>query len=248
MKVLIRNCLHKSDIYIIEECNLNGLTTAFYKSSTTEDGIKCLRNELQGFNWYNQQNKNIIQVSVICDIDTYCKIKYGYIRGVTYSYIDGIIKNKSHIESILNHYSQIWPDSPNKNGLYTIHGDFSMDNVIFSNDSGPVVIDWEHFSQYIAPIGFDALNLLFEQLWFEDEVSRVSDKTIEYLGSMILFLKSRNCIDHCYLNCALQKTISFIMDNSYIWHVQKNKLPILKFNDKEISLIDQKINSYILNN
>ena len=67
-----------------------------------------------------------LQVSVICDTDMYCKIKYGYINGITYSYIDGIIKNKSHIESILNHYSQIWPDSPNKNGLYTIHGDFSI--------------------------------------------------------------------------------------------------------------------------
>ena len=43
--------------------------------------------------------------------------------------------------------------------------DLSIDNVI-SNKDGVHIIDWEHFSLEGAPFGFDAYNLLFEQLWF----------------------------------------------------------------------------------
>ena len=42
--------------------------------------------------------------------------------------------------------------------------------VIFNNYGKPIIIDWEHFRLHSAPLGFDALNILFEQLWIENEI------------------------------------------------------------------------------
>ena len=64
MKSLFRNCLHSSDIFIVEEVNTNGIPIAIIKSSSSVNGIKLLYNELSGVKWYNNiLNYNILNLS-----------------------------------------------------------------------------------------------------------------------------------------------------------------------------------------
>ena len=61
-----------------------------------------------------------------------------------------------------------------------LHGDLSLDNVIFS-EKGPIFIDWEHFQENAAPLGFDSLYLLFESLWFESRNNNLERHSLSHL-------------------------------------------------------------------
>jgi len=237
MKSLIRNCLHGSDIFITEEYDHADKTLAFYKSSSRQKGIGSLRKELNGFQWYKEQLENNIEISIENETPFYLKLKSKFIEGNTYPYIDGFSKNKVHFPSIIDHYCCIWLGSKSKNELFNLHGDFTIENIIF-HDSLPIVIDWEHFCYSICPLGFDGLNLLFDQLWYESDEKRVSQSIIEELAQLILILRERGALAPCFWDSPLKKMKNFIQENLCIWNGQESKLPVLKFTNKEISIID----------
>jgi hypothetical protein len=235
MKALVRNCQHGSDIYISMQYDSKGIPNYIYKSSSTQDGVQSLSNEICGSNWYLSLHESSLEISIAEETKFYCKLKSTYLNGRTHHYHDGFSKNKKYIYLIISHYCRVWQASTPNDGLYNIHGDLSIDNVIFY-DSLPVIIDWEHFNEAIAPIGFDALNLIFEQLWFDK--NKYKSVILNQLSEMLLLLKSKNCLSPLFCQNPLRKTIDFISTNSNIWKNQADKLPIKNFTDQEVIKID----------
>tara|TARA_B110000008_G_C16878813_1_gene527970 strand:+ start:387 stop:1148 length:762 start_codon:yes stop_codon:yes gene_type:complete len=244
MKALLRNCQHGGDVFITVQFNSSGIPKNIYKSSSTLNGIQSLSNEVEGFKWYSSLNKkSMLATSVATSTEFYCKLRSNYIEGTKLFYYDGLSKNLKYIYLVISHYCKVWGFSAPNKELHNIHGDFSIDNVIFC-DSLPIIIDWEHFNQSVAPIGFDALNLIFEQLWFDKK--KLHSDTLFETVKMILLLKSKKCLSPLFLENPLNKTINFILNNPSIWKGQAMKLPITKFSAKEIKKIDKIITKMII--
>ena len=212
MKSIIRNCIHESEIFIAEEYDRLGNTIYIYKSSSTKKGIYSLKNEIKGFKWYHEKFKSDLEISIEKETKNYLKLKSKYIFGKKYPPENGFYKNKLYLKNILEHYCNIWGESSSKKGLYNLHGDFTIENIIFQK-SIPIIIDWEHFQKSVCPIGFDALNLIFEQLWFEEDNQRTKKNIIKELNLMIKYLRERNVLDPIFFENPLEKMTQFIKNN-----------------------------------
>ncbi|HEX9972833.1 MAG TPA: hypothetical protein VGD14_12240, partial [bacterium] len=162
---MIRNCSHGSEIatYLVSE---GGLSRHIIKVASTPAGIKNLKCEIKGWDWYQkaryQQDRDPV-CRIIRDKNDYLKIRIEFIDGIKADYARGLEKNAAIIKKVFEHYCSIFPYYTDR--LSPFHGDFSVDNVIL-NSGGIHIIDWEHFNPNGAPWGFDALYLLFETLYF----------------------------------------------------------------------------------
>lgn len=247
MKALTRNCLHGSEIYFLEEDDPGSNTQAIYKSSSSQEGVKNLKQELEGFRWYKQRNNHPISVAIARETPHYLSVKYGLVEGIKVPFRHGYFRNKKWVHSILEHYCSIWGALPKReDGLYPLHGDLSLDNVVFTN-AGPVILDWEHFSMNTVPLGFDGLYILFESLWFESKNGKVHSNSLDHLAGTIQLLRSKNSLGERFFVDPLRGTIQFIKSNLRLWGTQltkfPNKLPILQFKEDIVTNIDGKLNA-----
>jgi hypothetical protein len=249
MKSLIRNCAHGSEIYLLEKVGDSGDVESIWKSSSSPEGIQNLHQDLAGFNWYNSKNEENIKVAIDSETSHYISVKYEYIRGTKADFADGYRLNKKWISMAVEHYCDIWGGLANSESeLYPLHGDLSLDNFIFRDDS-PVILDWEHFSGSAAPLGFDGLYLLFEAIWFEVNNKIPKKETLSHLAYMIALMRDKNCLDNRYLVNPLSQIIQFIQSHLFLWGTQlesnRNKLPILLFKEKVVENVDRQINTLI---
>ena len=152
----------------------------------------------------------------------------------------GFSKNEKVINFAIENYCKIWPKSSEQKKLFPIHGDFSMSNIIF-NKNNFTVIDWEHFKHNSAPLGFDALNLIFEQTLIEYQINKTINNIAEKIKLLIELLVKNKSIDELFFHKPLNKIIDFVRNNRHIWGGQCEKLPILKFNKELVELVDKEI-------
>ena len=116
-----------------------------------------------------------------------------------------------------------------------------MDNIIFNNEKS-LVIDWEHFTDSEKiPLGFDALNLIYEQLFFVKQTKRLNKKIVNHAKSMLQYLAETKCLDEIYWRHPLSAMHELIINNKFIWKKQLNKLPIMMFEKDEVDRIDKYI-------
>ena len=244
MKTLTRNCLHGSTIYFLEEIGGRGQIEAIFKSSSSQEGIDDLFREIEGFRWYSQHTSQPISVVVARENAHYLSVKYDFIKGKKVSYRTGYFRNRKWIASILEHYCSVWGASHDGGGWNALHGDLSLDNVIFT-ENGPVFIDWEHFKGNAAPLGFDGLHLLFESLWFESGNKSPRGDSLSHLAEMIHFLQDRKCLNEMFLGDTFFHFIEFIKSNSFLWGAQlstfRGKLPVLMFSEQRVKSIDKEL-------
>ena len=244
MKALICNCSHGSEIYLLEELSPEGLPVSILKSSSFKNGMIDLRRELAGFHWYNNQIGYPITINVFKESIHYIAIRYSYIRGRKVSYRNGYFKNRKWIAIIIEHYCSVWSSYTKSEGSTVLHGDLTIDNVIFDNEN-PIIIDWEHFNEHAAPLGFDGLNLLFESLWFESGNKSPRRNSLYHLADMINLMLARNCLGEEFRESTLFNFINFIKNNFSLWGHQisifPKKLPVLLFNEQRIKSIDQEL-------
>ena len=233
---LLRNCLHGSSIATFQKKE-GANKVSIIKTSTSADGIKCLKNEIKGLEWY-QTRRSPQTGKVRCNIvrcnSHYIKIEIDYLKGERANYNDGLVKNADIIARAIEHYCCIWP--PNQN-MGALHGDLSIDNVIYNPES-IYFIDWEHFHAHCAPWGYDALYLIFETLWFGMKNRKVPSK--KEIDIIIKNLKKLNIFES-----PLQQVKEFIGKNIDLWGSQlqnfPDKLPVPKFSDNQIAIIDNMI-------
>ena len=126
-----------------------------------------------------------------------------------------------------------------------MHGDLSIDNVI-TNKDGVHIIDWEHFFLDTTPFGFDAYNLLFEQLFFAmKERKRPKRGELDVLLDNIRMIRSSPTDSSYFYDQPLFSVQRFIKTNSNIWKNQIHRLPVLLFNEESTRTIDKMIKLHI---
>ncbi len=239
---LLRNCLHGGEVATYLVTN-ESVPRHVLKVSTTPSGIKYLQAEFNGWRWY-QERRYAQTVHPVCRIiqqkDNYIRIQMEYIAGYKPDYKKGLERNSELLRKIVEHYSRVWPY--HTDDMVPLHGDFSLDNIIY-NSEGIHIIDWEHFNFNGGPWGFDIIYLLFESLFFSmKHRKKPSLKEIKIVAENINFLNSKNRLSSEMIENPLLFIRDFIRNNPELWGEQlkefQNKLPVIAFTEKQISLID----------
>lgn len=250
MKIeLLRNCTHGSEIATYLATDEFG-GKRIRKTSTTPSGIKNLRNELEGWQWYEtlryHSNEPICRIAK--QRDKYLQIHIKYIEGIKPVFQNGLERNAGAISKIVQHYCDIWPRSFDASPM---HGDFSLDNIIINLD-GVHIFDWEHFIADAVPWGFDILYLLFESLYFgmylgKHQRHKPTCKEIQIISEHIKAINAYQQLHPDMLKTPLQFIKEFILTNNHLWGEQlasfQMKLPIIAFSSDKITMIDEKISS-----
>ena len=226
--ILIRNSPHNNGVFTFFD-NKNYF---IIKSSFNILGGKNLQNEFDGYTWYfNQFSNNSNPFINLTKSNNYIKIKIKFFDGITIDYSNTISKNYLYIVDLIKEYARIWPK--NENQLCPIHGDFSLGNIIYTKKNSIYIIDWEHFRMDFAIWGFDILNLIYESIYFsfkKNDFLTKSDKS-NFINILILLKHTYN------FNANVDYAINFIQQNKSNWGELINKLPILKFNNKQLQYI-----------
>ena len=227
--ILVRNCPHNNGIYTL----INEDRGIVSKSSYSNDGIIRLRNECSGYEWYFKQN-HMLNDSHLELFESkngmYSRLHVKLFSGYAGKYFKNIAYNKEYILRAVNTYKVVWIKS--KSRLSPIHGDFSLGNLIF-NDNSLTIIDWEHFQLDVAPWGFDLVNLLYESVFF----SFNNKNTLRDIDCQV-FVEVRGIISELLnpedsFRCTLDDLTGFVSDNVSIWEDLVNKLPVMKFSKEQ---------------
>lgn len=153
MTELIRNSSHGNNIDVF----YISIMGVYRKVSRDAFSKKYLINELDGYNWYaDQQNK--VKNFYIKDCffsNNYSRLDIVEIKGNVLNYMVPISLSRAYVYEVIEHYISVWPKEIN----VPFHGDLTFDNIIFTNN-GVQIIDWEHFSVSAECWGFDIVYLV----------------------------------------------------------------------------------------
>lgn len=242
--ILIRNCLHGSDITTYISKDFSG-EEYIYKSSYTKFGIENLKKEIEGWCWYESRLKDEkIISSKICTMDYctngYMRIKIKYLAGYKGKYTNRFEKNFEIIRMFIEQYIKFWPYF--EDGTSFMHGDMSIDNIIIIGKD-IFVIDWEHFSKTHIPWGFDVLYLIFESLFFSVRNNNLPSRSeIKMVVKLIKLLNKNNQLPDEFIANPLSSIIEIIEKNIFLWGKQlvdfRDKLPILLMGKTQVNNID----------
>jgi hypothetical protein len=238
---LLRNCSNGSEVatYLVVRDTVKKIV----KVAATPVGVRNLRREMEGWAWY-QRKRYPEEKDPVCRMaqerDSFLKVEIAFVEGEKADCRKGLEANEGMIKKTIEHYCKIWPYSPD--GGSPLHGDFSLDNVIYNSD-GVHMIDWEHFHEKDAPWGFDPIYLLFETLFFGvRHRGRPSPKDVGIIVENITLLNRKQKLPLQLIESPLRFLVDFITDNYALWGQEisqfRNKFPILAFTEERISSID----------
>jgi len=234
---LFRANNNDSGIYLCKVYGSENKIISIKKSANTQSAIIRLKREMKGLIWYSDYTGIEHLISCV-DLENYFSLNIKFIKGDKADYRNGYWVNRDFIDKALVRYCEIWSNSVNPK-IYS-HGDFSLDNMIFTNEV-PVFIDWEHFSNSILPIGFDALNLIYEQLYIYIKKNKLNENVINKVNHQLKTLYSYDCLNECFFKTPLIKLIELIETNKNIWGNQISKLPVMKITKAQVKEFDQKV-------
>lgn len=242
---LIRNCSHGSEIATYFR-NGPHLEKAIIKVATTINGINDLKNEVEGWKWYQNiryPHSKFTMCKIIQENEDFFKIEIEFIEGVKRNYRKGLRENSDTVQKVIEHYCNIWPCD--QNGMAPIHGDLSIDNII-NNRDGVHIVDWEHFNLKGGPWGFDSIYFLFETLWFGMRYRKEpTNKEIYLISNNIKSINDTGKLSKDIAEQPLFFIKKFISSNHEIWGKQlldpADRFPIFRFSAQQIALIDRSI-------
>jgi len=234
---LFRNNAHHSETYLTMMQSTDCANYSLKKSAASATSIQQIKNELEGLKFYLSKIGRNADLLSVYESSEYYSFQVKYIEGHKADFKDGFMLNHQYIKRAIAAYCKIWKEA---NPIF-IHGDFSIDNLIFRDDE-VYVLDWEHYSCLNIPVGFDGLNLIFEQIYIDIYYKRrdISEIIID-AKNLIYKMQSEFCLDEIYFESPLLSMKKVINDNSYIWGEQLQKLPVYKFSSNDIRLIDQNL-------
>ena len=216
------------------------------KSTFDKDSFFELEKEYNGYLWYSEFRPIFLQLKKIDNFD-YMQLKIEYLDGKKANYKNGLSKNYNRILLVINHYNKITKRNYALSSQYPLHGDLSLDNVIF-NKNQVFLIDWQYFTNTETCSGFDILNLIYEQLYFElnNNIFKLNKKTLNNLVNLLNFVFDNSMVDQYFKDDPLQKIRKYINDNNkIIWNNQAYKLPVTKFNNKQVGFIDNYTKTHV---
>jgi hypothetical protein len=242
---LLRNCAHGSEIAVYLEIDRVSGRKAITKATTTSNGIKNLRRELEGWHWYQTRRypNQPPKCRILHQKSSYLKVAIEFIDGYKGDYRKGLVKNAEIVKSVITQYRSLWHNGPAEKT--PIHGDLSIDNVLFNTD-GIHIVDWEHFIADGGPWGYDAIYLLFETLWFGMRRRKQPNrKELAIICDSLKRLNTGARLQAGILATPLKFLQGFMTDNAAKWTetpaMLRSKFPILRFTEAQVTLIDHAV-------
>lgn len=235
MVEVFRNHCHGSSV-IVSKITRDG-TAVIRKSSYSNDGIKNLRREYQGFKWYNSRREFPVKVDYLDIDDRYFEFCIEALVANppvcrSFSY-----ENIGAFHSSINHYVDIWFDRTRSGDLYPVHGDFSLDgNILFTRKS-VVIIDWEHFHHNRAPLGFDVLFLIFEGLKIAIGKKIPTKHQVELVNELIKYAGDKGALGGYFSGMIFSKFLKIQSEIRCVWGDQISKIPTFQFSERQIKHI-----------
>ena len=144
--VLLKTHKNTTQVYFDKKNNF------FRKTTKNNLGIENLISEKEGLIWYCKLIKKDIK-KILKDFNF--KIKKPYIdikrvKGIQIKSWRTLEENYPYILKTFDHYKKFFP----KNKIFKIHGDLTLDNIIFENKK-IFIIDWEYFRSKKNYRGYD---------------------------------------------------------------------------------------------
>jgi len=207
----------------------------YVKSSYDKNSIISLNNEYEGFMWYFSK-KPSLDKSLVSKLkkridNNFAKIQIPSLPGNSVNAYDPICINEKYVMLAINEYLNV-----SKKNDFRFHGDFSVGNLIF-NKNECYIIDWEDSVIDKQFWGVDILNIFFESIFFSFDKNILSKKNIRsatnvYKRILKIFKEKKIKLLTIYELVELYKS------NTLIWGDNISKLPILKFNQEQLKIID----------
>lgn len=175
---LLSNNVHQNNISVFYACE----EQTYYKIASEKIAVTQLKQERRGWDWYF---KNILQqpstIEVVLSRPSYYKIAIQEFPGEKVLYSDSFENNFAFIERVVDWYIEKWP----KGSDHVVHGDFTLDNIIFGKNQKIYLIDWECFSEIKAFWGYDILYFILSAVFLpKKHVSIPSPKELVLVGGL----------------------------------------------------------------
>jgi len=237
VKALLRNCQHGGGVVLVEKPD-----GVFIKSSSSTKGIRALRTEMDGYKWYLPHAMRPPRVSSRAVEETYFAFVIDRVNGFKPDYRNGLLRNSDAVARTIRHYADVWTKSGQAGEERACsHGDLSLDNVIIREDA-PFFLDWEHFTPDHFPVGFDAVYLLYECLWFElaGEIRPRPDAWI-FIRSQLDALRASGCLHTSFNQGPLERLLGLIRASPSPWGSLercKKKLPPVRWTIEDARSLD----------
>jgi len=242
---LLRNCWHGSEICTFVELSASS-PQALIKSSSRAGGIADLKQELQGWNWYEKTlfpelHEKICTTEV--DKESYFRLRIRWLPGKKPVYQNGFNGNQHAIETCIRWYQENWPQG--ENSLIALHGDLSLDNLMFLGDE-LYILDWEHFHIGKLPWGYDLIYLITETLYFSYARDNSAKSPYwDYASGLVNSLARDKRFGSEMLRQPTEYIRAFIRENSEIWGSQQKtfpgKFPVTSLSENQVRDIDKRI-------
>ena len=165
---------HKNDTILLffEEIKI------YRKINKNKEGIKKIRSEYNGLKWYIKilgKKKKII-IDKIKQKKNFIYLDLKEIKGKKAKSWRPLEENFIFIKKTLSHYNRYWP----KKKLFNIHGDLTLDNIIFKKNE-LFILDWEFFNSKKSFRGYDIAYLILSSVcipYITDKIFTDRDKTL----------------------------------------------------------------------
>lgn len=240
-KFIFRNHVNN---YITSSIQIDGETkVSIIKSTFDKHSFSQLHNEYNGYLWYSKFNPFNLKLTKNKNLN-YMQLNIEYFEGIKLNYRHGLTINYSKILSIIEYYHNISKKNFLISKNYPFHGDLSIDNIIFTKNN-IIIIDWQYFKLLDNNLGFDILNLIFEQLYFDLNymwLFRSYQNILKRLINILKYVFNNSMIETHYKVNPLKKIRAYIRENNkIIWNNQSYKLPVTKYSDMQVRFIDNYI-------
>jgi hypothetical protein len=156
---IIRNCLHYGSTQIAVDLDENAVPTGVVKTAFNEAGAGSLKREFEGISWYDRNTSSIISFKTYNN--TFSQLKLAYKKGCVGNLKLPLARNCKKIHNALSYYIDIF----RKDSSSFSHGDYSIDNILFSEDEVVWILDWEDFNEKL-PREFDVIYCVMEACYF----------------------------------------------------------------------------------
>ena len=245
---IIRNFTHHSSISLLY-CDYG--TTKFYrKVSFSEEGRMCVKREYSGYKWYKKSFicDHLSSPLRLLDTDVFSLLDIPLIKMSPPNLNLTIAQLERYLNLAILHYHSVWTyNLSSLSSWVPLHGDFSLAGNILFDDDDIFVIDWEHFHESCAPLGFDILYMLFELLIIKFKSSLPDISSIYTVSRCISYANNLGAIDPTFLNCStpLRSFLDCQSALSKYWGEQYDKLPTCGYSTSHVRYIDRLLSSYL---
>ena len=233
---LLSNNVHQNHISVF----YNAEEKKYYKIASTPAAAANLKKEKQGWDWYSKnisKKKNF--TNVLIERDSYYKLVIQEFQGTKADYQHAFENNFKLIEKVVDWYISNWP----KEDSDTIHGDMTLDNIIFSPNQKIYLIDWECFTKTKVFWGYDIIYFILSAIFLPSKKILIPSKNeLTFLGNLFLKL-----LDNGVPNIVLETPLASlhqIIDTIVLPNntgISKNKFFPLWCSELERDIVDESL-------